>query len=285
MDLAEQHSALDILRDVGFKNVSQEQIGRIWDHFDASNRRFMMVMSHTTTHDFLLGLLLFGATSIPVTMFTDFKTPLLSIVGKRIGMIPRKEGCSNTDAIISHLKNKRQFGLLISLAKTELNQKVHSGYFYIAQALQLPIIVLGFDYFLKSGYVSVERWTTQPGETYASFQRRVEPAILDEIGRICPLKPQFQVGFDMDVYRSIVPDCPHDVVLTAPHLGLLLSQVAGREFPIQTAIIIAIAVAFLILIFILACIVTRKVKTWKLRKANAKVRYPKTEKTQADDVD
>jgi hypothetical protein len=244
---------------VGLPNITSHMIERLGTHYVRSNKRLIMVISHTTTHDFLLGLLLFGQSSIPITMFTHFKSPILTKFAKSIGMVTHQDGVSSTDAILKHLANKQEFGLLIALGRTRPNERLHSGYFYLAQKLQAPIIVLGFDYFLKCGTVSANSWLPSVNETYAQFQVQREKQILNEIQGICPLKPNFQVGFDIAKY-------PHaDLAsskITAPNTGLLYAHVfyqRCRKFSTTTLgrvllfVILVLVLLFLLLLVVYLC--------------------------------
>jgi hypothetical protein len=240
----------------GFDNMSAQALNRLNRHFQACNKRIILVMSHTSTEDFLYGLLLFKACStIPIKMFTSFKDPLLKKLSAQMGMLTLKTNTSNTQAIIQHLQPLKEFALLISLAKTAANQKVHSGYFFIAQQLKVPIVVLGFDYFLKTGYVSSRKWVVSSTDTYENFQLKQEKEILFDIGNIWPLKPSFQVGFDplkyhtQNVSETFVPNTP-----------LLFANVAKECFPKQTAAVIATLVVFIALIVLLVYLLVFKKK-------------------------
>ncbi len=217
---------IELFKKVGFPNVTKKSLETLNDHFLNANKRIVMIISHTTTHDFLLGLLLFGQSSIPITMFTDFKSPILKQFATRLGMLTREKNTSNTESIIKHLEQRTEFGLLIALGKTQRNEKIHSGYFHIARALQAPIIVLGFDYFLKTGTVSNKSWLPFEGQTYEHFRAISEKQILQEIQGICPFKPDFQTGFVASLY-------PHadltDVTLTAPNMASLYAHVAKQQ--------------------------------------------------------
>src|SRR3989442_10135071 len=93
-------NVLDTFNQVGFKNLKRSQLERIHNHFEKCNKRMIMVLSHTSNHDFLLGLLLFGASSIPITMFTNFRNPFLGKLARHIGMLTAVKNKSNTQCII-----------------------------------------------------------------------------------------------------------------------------------------------------------------------------------------
>jgi len=239
---------MDTFKEVGFKHLKAEQLRKIAHHYTKASGKIMMIISHSSNHDFLLGLLLFGHTQIPTTMFTDFKNPFLTMFARNIGMITREQGVPSTSTIINELKKKKNYAFLISLARTARQQKVHSGYFYIAQALQIPMIVLGFDYFLQTGYVSEKHWAPpQKDLTYEQFQKTAEQDILHHLQQICPFKPNFQVGFDMQLYKNNHAD--FDVhAIRAPSLTTLYYQVAGNCIPTSTWVTILVIVVVILLI-------------------------------------
>ncbi len=226
MDSKQRAETIQLFKKIGFPNVTEDALILLSDHFHAANKRFVMVISHTTTHDFLLGLLLFKNSSIPITMFTNFKSPVLKLFAKSLGMLTHQKGVAHTESIIKHLQTKKEFGLLLALGRTQKDEKVHSGYFYIAQKLQVPIIVLGFDYFLKTGTVSTKSWLPSIDQTYENFQAGAEKEILQAIQGICPLKLDFQPGFS-------AADYPHGNLqgkkINAPNMALLYAHLAKEQ--------------------------------------------------------
>lgn len=185
---------------LGFKNIDINVIKDLMLRFFENQSKIIMVMSHTCNHDFLLGLLLFSMLSIPIKMFTNFKNPLFDQLSRKLGMIKSQKNKSNTEVIIETLKKQETYAFLISLGKTQHQEKIHSGYFYIAKKLQIPIIVVGFDYFLQAAYLSPNTWFVETQETYEHFQTTKEPEILLELNQIWPLKYYLQVGFKPELY-------------------------------------------------------------------------------------
>jgi len=252
MNSSQIPKTLKLFQDIGFPNVERRALETLNDHYIAANRRLVMVISHTTTHDFLLGLLLFGQSSIPITMFTNFKSPILKQFAKQLGMLTHQQGMSNTQSIIEHLQHKKQFGLLIALGRTRKNEALHSGYFYIAQKLQCPIIVLGFDYFLKCGIVSAKSWQPSLDEKYENFQNHQEKEMLQTIQSICPLKLDFQVGFSAAKYPYA--DLQNKEI-TAPSMVLLYAHLAKEQCMTNPKMLlwIVLIVVIIFLILILLC--------------------------------
>lgn len=248
MDEVQIRNILDTFQSVGFDKMHEHQLRRIAHHYTKAKGKLMIVISHSTTHDFLLGLLLFGRTKIPTTMFTNFKNPFLTMFANNLGMITHQDGKSNTQAIIDQLRKKKDYVFLISLARTAAKQKVQSGYFYIARELQLPIIVIGFDYFLRTGYVSEKRISPPPKKMeYSEFQIKFEPTILGHIQQICPFKPHFQTGFSIDTYLATYPNFRREDIFE-PDLKLLYAYVAGNYIPKSTWIVILIVTILFFLV-------------------------------------
>lgn len=261
MNDVQLRNILDTFENVGFDKVEEQQLRLIAHHYTKAKGKIMIVISHSTTHDFLLGLLLFGRTKMPTTMFTNFKNPFLTMFANNLGMITHQAGKSNTQAIIEKLKTKKNFAFLISLARTAPKQKIQSGYFYIAQALQVPIIVVGFDYYLKTGYVS-PKWIAPPTKTmtYADFKEQFEPLIVDHLKQICPAKPHFQVAFDVNFYKHAHPEFSMEKIFI-PDMKRLYAHVAGNYIPTNVwVIVLAVSLLLLILITIMYFKFYQKIK-------------------------
>lgn len=248
MDLYQQRRAIALFHKVGF-DLPPIVLQKIDRHYADANGRLVMVISHTCTNDFLLGLLLFGCSSIPITMYTRFRSPILKELSKRLGMIAHKEGVSNTQNIIETLRPKQTFGLLIALARTEPNARVHAGYFHIAQALQAPIIVLGFDYMRKSGYVSSRSWLPEPQVDYKTFQDDAEKQILAHIAMIYPQKPHLQVGFEDKKYPHLLFGTRGKKIFV-PNSAYLYYLVTNERIPHNAKLLVFICFGFLALFFV-----------------------------------
>lgn len=249
MNVYQKRKAISLFQEVGFA-LEPRALELLNEHFVNANDRLVMVMSHTCTDDFLLGLLLFGCSSIPITMYTRFRSALLNRVSEKLGMITHQEGVSNTQRIIDHLKQKSRFGLLIGLARTEENARVHEGYFHISQALQAPIIVLGFDYLRRTGYVSSNSWLPKKGINYKVFQdEEAEAQILGNLQLIYPQKPQLQVGFDVKKYPHLFLGTKGKRVFK-PNTTQLYYMVVRERTPSLVRVIFALVLGFTLLLML-----------------------------------
>jgi hypothetical protein len=270
MNIQAQHEIVKNLKRAGLVNVQLSAIAALNERFIESNGRLVLVMSHTCCEDFLLGLIMFHSCEVPVYMFTNFRNPVWKHFAKKMGMITHQKGTSNTESIIRHLSTRPKFGLLIGLGRTELNETVHSGYFYVARKLQARIAVVGFDYYLKTGYTSQQSWMPHMDETYENFSETTEPEILKCIQEICPRKPHLQVGFKSILYpyadvRGLGKDFPvfrPNLAALFAQLGELKAGAAWQQVSPQTAFLFGALVLSLFFFFclLIARFVAKKAK-------------------------
>ena len=221
-------------------------------------------MSHTSTEDFWIGMLMFGCGRIPITMFMNPGDPLWRWFGRKMGMIVAQKGISNTQVTIEALRKRKRFALLIGLDNTKLGpKKVHSGYFHIAKALGANIIVLGYDYMQRTGYVSPLAWTPKPDENYQDFQASgQEREIVSQLQRIYPLKPERQVEFNINTYYQLTmhsdpkglnrPKAPDKLFL----MYLLAQQRAPQlSYPQMIGVVLLILCFILLVCLFIKCLV------------------------------
>jgi len=174
-------------------------------HYLESEKKLIIIMSHTSYTDLLLGALLFTKTSLPVTALVGCHDRF-NFLWKRIGLLTvnRGDSGSSVTSIVSELKKRQKFALLMGLAKTEPNpSRIRSGYFYIAKETGSRIIVVGFDYWKKTSYISELYWTIPENLDYSTFQSlaiRGEKSIVEELQKIYPHKPNYQIGFQESLY-------------------------------------------------------------------------------------
>lgn len=227
MYLQQMINAQQWLYKAGF-SIAPIMLERLREYYKI-HRKLVLVLSHTTTHDFLLGLLLFGCLDLPITIFTHFQDPLLRWIVRQMSptilVKSPSSSKSTTNQIIDFLKSRSEFVFLVALSPTCTDARVHSGYFYIASELEANIAVIGWDYMSRTGYVSPKDWNTT-NRSYSDFQAKEEMEILSEIQRIYPFKPHFQVGFDAEKY-STSPIKPSEV--QAPHLLYLVYLVLDHR--------------------------------------------------------
>jgi hypothetical protein len=191
---------------IGHFRIADECRRRVDQHLQESDGRVVAILSHTAYAEGHVGLCFFMQhREWPVRAFMArnkwvmFERPL-----RRLGiMIRNREEHNNTDSIIRQLKNESEFMFLLALADDRGRQR--SGYFHIARQTGARIIVIGFDFWRRCGYVSQKSWSPAEDADFETWQPRYEPEILAELGKIYPLNPEKQIGFDRDLYFRHYP--------------------------------------------------------------------------------
>jgi 1-acyl-sn-glycerol-3-phosphate acyltransferase len=111
----------------------------------------MMVMPHTSWHDFYLGIFTRGIIGLEMNWVGKkelFRFPL-GIYFKYMGGAPldRKGGLNKVEAIAAILNNKTVFRLAIAPEGTrKAVSKLKTGFYYIAMQANVPIIAVAFDF-------------------------------------------------------------------------------------------------------------------------------------------
>jgi len=111
----------------------------------------MMVMPHTSWHDFYLGIFTRGITGLEMNWVGKkelFRFPLGRYF-KYMGGAPldRKGGLNKVDAIAAIFNNKTVFRLAIAPEGTrKAVSSLKTGFYYIAMQANVPIIAVAFDF-------------------------------------------------------------------------------------------------------------------------------------------
>ena len=130
----------------------------------------MMVMPHTSWHDFYLGLFTRGITQLDMHYIAKkelFKWPL-GIFFRYMGGAPidRKGTSNKVDAIAKIFAEKDVFRLAVLPEGTR--KKVHeikTGFYYIALKAKVPIIPVAFDFENKQVKIGNVFWPSADLET------------------------------------------------------------------------------------------------------------------------
>ena len=129
---------------------------RIEGAFDPSIKKcVIIVVPHTSWHDFYIGVFVRQITKTEINFVGKkelFKWPF-GWYFRWMGGAPldRTGGQNKVEAIAAVFKDKKEFRL--SLAPEGTRKKVDewkTGYYYIAEAAQVPIIPVSFDYRTKT---------------------------------------------------------------------------------------------------------------------------------------
>ena len=111
----------------------------------------MMVMPHTSNHDFYLGIFTRGISALEMNWVGKkelFKFPF-GYYFRSVGGEPldRSGGLNKVDAIVSIFEKKEVFRLAVAPEGTRKEVKeIRSGFYYIALKANVPIIPVAFDW-------------------------------------------------------------------------------------------------------------------------------------------
>jgi hypothetical protein len=171
-------------------------------NFEGIPSKLIIIGSHTSIYDFLIGVLFYYAifhekysTYIfmknsfeiicrPILMFFDKKFKLISVNTsiKNKGFDKNKYGL--TSQVCDKLKNEDNYVIFISPEGTrKCTEKLKSGYWYIAKNLDIDILYLGIDYSLKT--ITLENYR----KSYNTWEEEEEKFINSCIKYI-PLYPE-----------------------------------------------------------------------------------------------
>lgn len=120
-------------------------------HLQNAKKCIVIVVPHTSWHDFYIGLLLRQILELKISFLGKkelFKGPL-GWYFKKVGGIPldRTPGQNKVEAIAQIFEDKEV--LRLSLAPEGTRKKVSelkTGFYHISKAAQLPIVMVAFDF-------------------------------------------------------------------------------------------------------------------------------------------
>ncbi len=126
---------------------------------DTTKKCVIIAVSHTSWHDFYIGLLIRKITGVKISFMGKkelFKWPF-GWYFKRVGGIPldRTSGQNKVEIIAEEFKKRDE--LRLTLAPEGTRKKVSSwktGFYYIAQEANVPIIMVTFDFGKKQNKIS-----------------------------------------------------------------------------------------------------------------------------------
>ena len=173
MNIIEATGIVDTFSQFNF-NVDYESLWTLADHYSSAKSRLLVLTSFSSMDDFYLGFLLFGQTDMPTYIVTDFPNPFASsCFANNVHILPCNPELKNhTTRLIEHFRKNNNFVLVIAMHDAR-KERTHSGYLYLAQALQVPMIVAGFNHFDRSFLVSTKRIPPPEFEVTAMRQAMV----------------------------------------------------------------------------------------------------------------
>ena len=186
-----------ILYSIGWSSVSTRIFSQITKY-----DRVVLIYAHTSYADFFI--LILYLLSYPYSLHT-VKTLVQPRPFKYFGWFLRPIGAipstkledKNGGAvarIVSELDKSDKFLFLISPKGTIANQSWRSGYYHIAQKLNIPLMIGAIDYERKAPHVS-EHISSNHSEL------EIKSYLLSELSNVVPLYPE----------REIVPIRKHDI--------------------------------------------------------------------------
>ncbi len=136
---------------------------------DEVKKAVVIVVPHTSWHDFYLGLLVRRLLGVDIKYLAKkelFKPPF-GWYFKWMGGTPldRTPGQKKVEAIADIFKRKKEFRLAMSPEGTR--KKVNewkTGFYYIAKSARVPIVMIAFDFGRKSVKVSKPLYVTEDKE-------------------------------------------------------------------------------------------------------------------------
>ena len=145
------HRGSNVLSQNFFKNLFLTQGWEMHGEFPNLPKAVAIISPHTSNFDAWLGFQALLGLNIKITVFgkhTLFKTPLKPLL-EWIGVIPvvRENPQGYTQQIADIIKNKEQIWIGMAPEGTRKKaEKIRSGFYHIAHAAQIPIVMFAFDY-------------------------------------------------------------------------------------------------------------------------------------------
>lgn len=258
MNIIAATGIVDTFHQFGFDHVNYESLWVLADHYSSANSRLLVLTSFSSMDDFYLGFLLFGQTDLPTYFVTDFPNPFASsCFANNVHVLPCNPALKNhTQRIIKHFRNNKNFVLVLAMHDAQ-KARTHSGYMYIAQELQLQMIVAGFDHFQRSFFVAEKRVRPpKPQTELVTFRLEQERLIMDQMRQICPQNPAKATFFNTLEYQNKNPTFDASAIRLLDSDALCKAIAGNRITTSEIGVIIAITVAIVIvilLIYFLTC--------------------------------
>lgn len=159
-----------LARFIYFKLLGWKVTGNINFSNDTIKKAVIIAVPHTSWHDFFIGILLRKVVNVKTNFVGKkelFKWPF-GYYFKAVGGAPldRTSGQNKVEAIAKLFENKDEFRL--TLAPEGTRKKVEewrTGFYYIAKAAHVPIIMFTLDFKNKQNHVSEPFYPTDDVES------------------------------------------------------------------------------------------------------------------------
>lgn len=262
MNVIEATGIVDSLATLGFDHVSYDPLWRLADHYTSAKSRLLLVTAYSSLDDFYLAYLLFGQTDMPVYFVTDFANPFAkSCFTGNIRVITCEQGQNNTQHIIEKFHKNQNFVLVMAISDAQ-HSSLHTGYLHIAQALQLPIVVAGFDHFQRSCVVSQKRWAppTEEENSVAMFRMYKEQEMFDQLRLICPQATNKHSFFSINEYKNNNPGFDETKLVELNSFQLRCAVAGNYVSTTEIIVIVSVSVCIIVLVLLLYFFVWNKKK-------------------------
>lgn len=126
---------------------------------DSVKKAVVIAVPHTSWHDFYMGVLLRSTLNVKIGFIGKkelFKWPM-GLLFKAMGGAPidRTPGQDKVQSIAKVFEDKEEFRLTIAPEGTRKKvEKLKTGFYYIALAAKVPIIMVAFDFKRKQHRIS-----------------------------------------------------------------------------------------------------------------------------------
>ena len=165
-----------LARFIYFKILGWKVIGNKTFSKDTIKKCVIIAVPHTSWHDFFIGILLRKVSNVKTNFVAKkelFKWPF-GYYFKWVGgaALDRTSGQNKVEAIAKLFENTDEFRL--TLAPEGTRKKVKdwkTGFYYIAKAAKVPIVMFTLDFQNKQNYVSEPFYPTDDVEADFAFMK------------------------------------------------------------------------------------------------------------------
>lgn len=165
-----------IIKFIYYKILGWKVVGNVNFSQDSVKKAIIIAAPHTSWHDLFIGLYLRKVTGINTNFIAKkelFKWPL-NLYFKAIGAraIDRTSGQNKVEAIANLFKNEDEFRLTLAPEGTRKKVKEwRTGFYYIAKAANVPIIMFTLDFENKQNKISEPFYLTDDIDADMKFIR------------------------------------------------------------------------------------------------------------------
>jgi len=172
-----------IAKFIYFKLLRWQVVGNTTMSIDEVKKAIIIAAPHTSWHDFYIGVLLRKVIGIK-TNFVGKKELFVWPLGyyfRAVGGVPlnRSKNENKVDAIAKEFNKKEEFRITFAPEGTRKKvDKWRTGFYYVAKAANVPIIMFTLDFKNKINTVSEPFWPTNDIEADFKFMRNFYKGVI-----------------------------------------------------------------------------------------------------------